>query len=250
MTKAVKDVKYHKNGPDSGVPPLLGQFIYELLKKEKKAGLSKLRLRKFHVACLMLAYTPGLRLRQIALLAKVPNERLVRNWRTEDKFKARVDKLITIYADEFVSNLETSDVLLDRFYYLLTDEFCRYSKELRVAIADLLSVAVKNPFRTLAGDSVQDMKNRCLFSFAVLAMHYKQAAPHTKEQRLNFAETQHKQSQIYHSGLPIIFREAMETNNFELAKQMFEITFSRVEELEEALYYFQKEDIEHGRRKG
>ena len=235
----------HANSLDknlgSTVPSLLNEFIHEVMKEEEEAGVSRLQLRKFHAACLMLAYTPGLRLRQIAQLAKVSNERLIRNWRTEDKFNAEVHKFISMYAEKFVQNLQTSNLLLESFDYLLVDEFCSYSKILRIKIMGYLEVAVKNP---IYADTLQDMRNRCLFGFTELAMYFTWAGPQIEMQIRSFSETWHKQFQIYLRSVRIVYTEAIKAKDLELAKQMFEAIYRRAGDLEEKLCYQEKELIQ------
>jgi len=119
------------------MPPLLKIFINKQMREVKKMGLTRLQLRKKYTSCLMLCYTyRHFPLKAIAEEAKVSYQ-LLRDWRTEERFKKEVNDLIKDYVDIFLNLIKKAlySSGLPDWLILPELEVIYYSSELKKAIA-------------------------------------------------------------------------------------------------------------------
>lgn len=228
-------------------PALLDQFIREQIKKKfREQKLTSLQKRKFYTTCLMLVYTRhNFPLKAIAKKAKV-SERVLRVWRTEPKFKGKVNALATEYAHEFVAALEKSDDSAPDPITTLVKEFPRYSRELSVAITSLLVERMKEG--ALDIDSERNREVIALGAFAAFLWEHKVHKSVTKKERLDSHKTWHEVSQIAVGLLDDVFKRAERAKDFQLAREMFDLALDQLKSRQKKLYQLERICIEHNWR--
>jgi len=228
------------NNKAAKISPLLSRSIDTQMKKAKKMRFTKLQLRKFHAAWLMLAYNRhNFPLKEIAKKAKV-SEQLLRNWRTEESFKKGVGIYTKVYARAFVDMLERTRLSYGNCLHLVEREIPYYSLGLQSAIATEHAKRMKSVASTSHSSPEQDRKFIYLSSFSRFIMQYRVDRWGSKEERLDLHETTFKLLREADKTLPIIFEKSIKNKDFQLAREIFDAALNLFKDHRERLYRLEK----------
>jgi len=236
------------NNKAAKISPLLGKSIDTQMKKAKKMGFTKLQLRKFHAAWLMLAYNRhNFPLKKIAKKAKV-SDQLLRNWRTEERFKKGVGIHTKVYARGFVDMLERTDLSYGNWLHLVEREIPYYSLGLQSAIATEHAKRMKRVAPTSHSSLEQDRRFIYLSDFASFIDKYRLDRWGSKKERLDFHETTYKLLRLVDKTLPILFEKSIKNKDFQTAREVFDEALSSFKGTRERLYRLEKILIEQNWR--
>jgi len=236
------------NNKAAKISPLLSRSIDTQMKKAKKMGFTKLQLRKFHAAWLMLAYNRhNFPLKEIVKKAKV-SEQLLRNWRTEERFKKGVGIYTKAYARGFVDMLERTELSYGDYLHLVEREIPYYSLGLQKAIATEHAKRMMRVGPTSHSSPEQDRKFLYLSSFAGFIRQYRADRWGSKEERLDLHETTFKLLREADRTLPIIFEKSIKNKDFQLAREIFDVALNLFKDHRERVYRLEKILIEQNWR--
>lgn len=223
------------------LPPLLDKAIKQLMRTQvKRLKPTMLQKRKFYTACLMLAYTRhNFPLKAIAKKVKV-SEKVLRVWRTEERFKKLVSVLTQECAQGFVDMLERTELSYGNWLHLVEREIPYYSLGLQSAIATEHAKRMKAVEPTPNSSPEQDHKFISLSSFSSFIDKYRLDRWGSKKKRLDFHETTYKLLRLADRTLPIIFEKSIKNKDFQFAREVFDRALSLFKGHRERLYRLEK----------
>jgi len=223
------------------LPPLLDKAIKQLMRTQvKRLKPTMLQKRKFYTAWLMLAYTKhNFPLKAIAKKAQVSYQ-LLRDWRTEERFKKGVGIFTKVYARDFVDMLERTELSYGNCLHLVEREIPYYSLGLQSAIATEHAKRMKSVAPTSHSSPEQDLKFLYLSSFSMFIKKYRIDRWGSKEERLDVHETTYKLLREADKTLPIIFEKSIKNKDFKSAREVFDTALNLFKHHRERLYRLEK----------
>jgi len=223
------------------LPALLDKFIKKAVRMQiKRLKPTMLQKRKFYTACLMLVYTRhSFPLKEIAKKAKV-SKKVLRVWRTEERFKENVEFWTKVYARNFVDMLERTELSYGDYLHLVEREIPYYSLGLQKAIATEHAKRMMRVGPTSHSSPEQDLKFLYLSSFSGFIWQYTADRWGSKEERLDLHETTYKLLRLADKTLPIIFEKSIKNKDFQLAREIFDTALGLFKGRRERLYRLEK----------
>ena len=234
-------ILYLEGAKMNKLPPLLDKAIKQLMRTQvKKLKFTMLQKRKFYAAWLMLAYTKhNFPLKAIAEEVKVSYQ-LLRDWRTEERFKKGVGIYTKVYARNFVDMLEKTRLSYGNCLHLVEREIPYYSLGLQKAISTEHAKRMMNVAPTSHSSPEQDRKFLYLSSFASFINRYRVDRWGSKKERLDLHETTYKLLRLADKTLPIIFEKSIKNKDFQLAREIFDTALGLFKGRRERLYRLEK----------